>query len=126
MAYNEITRRLFGEKFQELERERQPSFVLGTPTKRMLALHKRYKAAHEEMTSCETSLKRLGVRADGNDLTLHYNREKVLRDQWQRRHKERIDAVKAIRTQAQIDLLDMPAKAAKPYLLKLRKKLAAI
>lgn len=126
MVYTEITRRLFGEKLSALEREPQPTFVLGMPSRRMIALAARQRHAEHEAETCRALLKRLHARVNGADLELTYERIQVLRGQWQRRQKERQTAVAKLRMQAQIDLLDMAPKAAKAYILKLQRQLSKI
>lgn len=126
MVYTEITRRLFGEKLSALEREPQPKFTLGMPTRRMIDLAKRQRAAEAEASHCAKWLKRLHVRATGADIELTYERERALSDQWKHTQRERQAAVAKLRTQAQIDLLDMAPKAAKAYILKLQRQLSKI
>jgi hypothetical protein len=94
-----------------------------------VALRARLIRARREVKSCEAQLYTLGLMVDDDraaDFSVEYRRRRSLGEAWRKARTERLSAIQRLKTQATIDLINLPAKKAQGYLLKLQAKLKAI
>jgi hypothetical protein len=126
--YTDAVRLLCNQRAQVVMATKPPEIVVGPLTRRMIQTQRDLLAARKTIERCEARIRQWGLVIDGRSRTysVRYDRQRRLRAEFDARQVRRQDAIRDLKIQAGIDLIDLPPSDAKRYLLRLKAKLDAI
>jgi hypothetical protein len=126
--YTDAVRLLCNQRAQVVEATKPPEIVVGPLTRRMIQTQRDLLAARKTIKRCEARIKQWGLMIEDGSRTYSVcsaNRRR-LRAEFDARQVRRQDAIRDLKIQAGIDLIDLSPSDAKRYLLRLKAKLNAI